>query len=195
MSAVARHAASTAPCSSPAGCAPGRFIRGFDPVAAAFNFATSSSVRLRYSPGGTSSDRGPYCTRRIFSTWCPTSSNILRTWRLRPSMMVTSSQGLSPSRNQLDLRRSGAHAAPALFGDGDAEAKLFELGFVGSSRNFDHIGFRHVRRGLHQRIGERAIIGEQQQAFAGPVESSDGINAAFDRPARDPSRSGDVLDR
>src|SRR5208282_3008250 len=43
----------------------------FGPVAAVFNFATSSRVRLRQSPGGTSSASGPYCTRRIFSTWCP----------------------------------------------------------------------------------------------------------------------------
>src|ERR1700678_1696220 len=70
----------------------------FTPDAAVFSFATSSRVRLRQSPGGTSSASGPYCTRRIFSTWCPTSSNIFRTCRLRPSMIVTSSQGLSPSR-------------------------------------------------------------------------------------------------
>ena len=41
-----------------------------DPVpdAADFSLATSSRVRLRNSPGGTSRDSGPYCTRLIFST-------------------------------------------------------------------------------------------------------------------------------
>ena len=40
----------------------------FVPDAAVFSLATSSRVRLRQSPGGTSSASGPYCTRRIFST-------------------------------------------------------------------------------------------------------------------------------
>jgi len=87
----------------------------FGAVAADFSLAISNRVRLRQSPGGTSSASGPYCTRRIFSTWCPTSSNIFRTWRLRPSMIVTSSQRVIAFADQANSCRRGAHTAAALF--------------------------------------------------------------------------------
>ena len=40
---------------------------------------------------------GPYFTRLIFSTWWPTSSNMRRICRLRPSISVTSYHGLGAS--------------------------------------------------------------------------------------------------
>src|ERR1700749_2403566 len=55
----------------------------------------SFNVSDRNFPGGTSSAKGPYFTRLIFSTWCPTASNMRRIWRLRPSIKVISYQGLA----------------------------------------------------------------------------------------------------
>src|SRR5438874_1197979 len=67
------------------------------PPATFFNSITSLSVNSRNFPACTSKTSGPNCTLLIFSTWCPTRSNILRICRFRPSIKVTSYQGLARS--------------------------------------------------------------------------------------------------
>src|SRR5277367_3901087 len=67
--------------------------------AALFNSAISFTVKARNLPGSTSKTNGPIRTRRIFSTKCPTFSNILRICLFRPSIKTTSYQGFAPSSN------------------------------------------------------------------------------------------------
>ena len=49
-----------------------------------------------------------------------------------------------------------------------------------SARHFDHVGLGHVRRSFHQKIGEFAVVGQQQQAFAGVIQATDGVDAGPD---------------
>ena len=74
---------------------------------------------------------------------------------------------------------SRTHAASTFFGDGNSAAQLVELDFVGLASDFHDVCLRHVGRRFHQSIGERAVVGHQQQAFAGPVQPPHGIHAPF----------------
>src|ERR1700676_4050798 len=80
-------------------CVKSLFLVFYSPLAAFFNCSISFPVSARNLPGSKSKTSGPIRTRRIFSTKCPTRSNILRICRFRPSIKTTSYQGFSPSSN------------------------------------------------------------------------------------------------
>ena len=88
--------------------------------------------------------------------------------------------GIVAFANQFYLRGSGANSASTFFGDRDATAQFVELRFVGNARDFHYVLLGHVRRGFHQRVRQRAVVGQEQQAFTGPVESAYWVYAAFD---------------
>ncbi len=73
--------------------------------------------------------------------------------------------------------RRGAHPLVriALFGNRYARAQAPELVFRRHSRNLHEISFGNVRGRLHQFVRECTVIGEQQQALAVEIETSDGI--------------------
>src|SRR5208337_1640075 len=81
--------------------------------------------------------------------------------------------------DQANSCRSRAHAPAAFFGDGNSTAQLVELGLVGLARDFYDVRLRYVRRRFHQRVGQRAVVGHQQKAFASPVQAAHGIHASL----------------
>ena len=59
----------------------------------------------------------------------------------------------------------------------DAAAEAVEGFFVGAAIDFDEIGFGDVRSGFGELLGERAVVGEEQEAFGGVIEATNGIDA------------------
>ncbi len=47
----------------------------------------------------------------------------------------------------------------------------------GTTADLDEIGFGDVGAGVGELLGERAVVGEEEQSFAGVVEAADGIDA------------------
>ena len=74
------------------------------------------------------------------------------------------------------LGRGGLHALAAISRNGESTPNLGKPVCRGHTGNLHHIRLRHVRRSLHQRVGELAIVGQQEQTFACVVESPNGIN-------------------
>ena len=60
------------------------------------------------------------------------------------------------SRRRRGLRRRGANAAPVISRDGEAATKFCDRFFTRLAADFDDVGLRHVRRGFHQLVRERA---------------------------------------
>lgn len=59
----------------------------------------------------------------------------------------------------------------------EAAPQFFNVVRFGLAGDLDQIGFRHVRRGAHEMVRQRSVIGHQQQAFAQVVQPADGIYA------------------
>jgi len=80
-----------------------------------------------------------------------------------------------------DLRGGGAHApgsgADAAALDDHAAADLVELLFRGGAGDFDEVGLFHAVGGLGERIGELAVVSDQEQAFAEIVEAAYRVEA------------------
>ena len=68
--------------------------------------------------------------------------------------------------------------ALAIFeGDGDAAPQALNSFFVGAAADFYVIGFGNVRAGFGQFLREVAVVGHQEEAFAGVVEAADWVQA------------------
>ena len=78
-----------------------------------------------------------------------------------------------------NLRRSGMHTTRARFAafDGDADREAVQLFFGGLAADLDQVGLFHARGGFGEFVGQIAVVGHQQQAFAQVVEPSDGVEA------------------
>ena len=108
-----------------------------------------------------------------------------RIWRLRPSMIVTSYQGLSPSLKSVILAGavrtfSGERLSADLWLDrlqDDAFAQAVQRVFRRNTGNFYQVHFLHVRGSMRELLRQITVIGKQQQTFAGVVETSYGIDA------------------
>jgi hypothetical protein len=82
---------------------------------------------------------------------------------------------------EADFGGRGFYAAVVLEGDVDAGAEACEGFFVGTAADFDEIFFGDVRAGFRKFLGEGAVVGEEEEAFAGVVEAADGIDALGER--------------
>jgi hypothetical protein len=71
-----------------------------------------------------------------------------------------------------DLRRSGLAAL-----DGNAAAESIELVLSGNPGNLDEVSLLHACGGAGEAVGELAVVGHQQQAFAHVVEAADRVEA------------------
>lgn len=78
---------------------------------------------------------------------------------------------------QADLSGRELHAPTVLKGDGDAVAKPLERLVAGLAANFDVVGLGNMVSGFGELLGQVAVVGEEQEAFAGVVEATDGVDA------------------
>ena len=56
-------------------------------------------------------------------------------------------------------------------------AQNIELGFSGLAGDFDQVGFFHAGSGAGKAVGQFAVVGDHEQAFAHVVQAADGIEA------------------
>ena len=82
---------------------------------------------------------------------------------------------------ELDFGGRGFYAAVVVESDVDAGAEAGEGFFVGAAADFDEVFFGDVRAGFGEFLGERAVVGEKEETFAGVVEAADGIDAFGER--------------
>ena len=99
---------------------------------------------------------------------------MMRICWLRPSISLTSYQGLSPRRISLIAGGRGAAAAQR-----NAGAELLFLFRGELPVDFDQVGFRNVALRGGDGVGEFAIVGEQDQAVAVIIEPPDGVDTRF----------------
>jgi len=59
----------------------------------------------------------------------------------------------------------------------DSGAEAGEGFFVGAAADFDEVFFGDVRAGFGEFLGEGAVVGEEEEAFAGVVEAADRVDA------------------
>jgi hypothetical protein len=77
-------------------------------------------------------------------------------------------------------QRSAFGREEAVFGR-DAGLELAQQRRVGDAVDLDMVGFVEMSGGVGDGIGPGGIVGEQQQALAGLVESADGRKVGFGR--------------
>jgi len=82
---------------------------------------------------------------------------------------------------EADFGGRGFYAAVVVEGDVDTGAEASEGLFVGAAADFDEIFFGDVGAGLGEFLGEGAVVGEEEEAFAGVIEAADGIDAFRER--------------
>lgn len=85
--------------------------------------------------------------------------------------------GIAGVFEKTDFCRRGFDASVVVERDGDAVAKALDGLFIGLAADFDVVGSGDVRDGAGELLGEGAVVGEQEQAFAGVIEAADGIDA------------------
>ncbi len=76
--------------------------------------------------------------------------------------------------------RPSSHALAVIGSNRNTGAQFGDRRFCRRAGNFYQISFRDVRRRFHEPVRELAVIGQQQQAFTGVVESADRIDASPD---------------
>ena len=134
------------------------------------------SLHRRCAPGARPSRRsGPNATRSSASTGWPTASHMRRTWRLRPSWIVSS----------ISVRAEPAHAR----GRGgavlqlDAAAQRPQRAIAdGTAAERRAVGLRHFKARVRQPVGELAVVGEQDQPTRVGVQAPDRVQAQAARP-------------
>ena len=103
------------------------------------------------------------------------ASPILRTWRVRPSWIVTRRTDVSPSvrrsAQQLDVRRAGAAAL-----DDDAARQPIDVVRVGHAEHLRFVHALDLVPGMGQRGGEIAVVGQNQQPFRIEIEPADRVD-------------------
>ena len=72
---------------------------------------------------------------------------------------------------------SGLHGAGTGLAQQNPLAQFVQALFTGLAGDFHNVFLSDVGRSLHQLTGQIAVVGEQQQAFAGVVEAAHGIDA------------------
>ena len=105
------------------------------------------------------------------STGCPTASHMRRTWRLRPSRIVSS---ITSPRTPAHLRGRGR---PVLELDARRAAARSACRRAGPPPTRDAVGLGHLKARVGEAVGELAVVGQQDQAAAVDVQTPDGIEA------------------
>jgi hypothetical protein len=82
---------------------------------------------------------------------------------------------------ETDFGGRGFYSAVVVESDVDAGAEASEGFFVGAAADFDEIFFGNVGAGFGEFLGEGAVVGEEEEAFAGVVEAAYGIDAFGER--------------
>ena len=103
-------------------------------------------------------------------TGCPTARHMRRTWRLRPSRIV-SSISRAPSRRT----RAGA-VGPSSSCDALAQRRE-RIGADRAAAAACAVGLGHLEARVGQAVGELAVVGEQDQAAAVDVQAPDRVEA------------------
>ena len=78
------------------------------------------------------------------------------------------------------LRRAGVEPGLRIWVptvDHDAVAELVNRGVGGFAADFDEVGFFDAGGGAGEGVGEFAVVGHEEEAFAGVVEAADGEDA------------------
>ena len=124
---------------------------------------------------------GPMATRTSRSVGWPTAAVIRRTWRFRPSRSTRRSQAVGTFlRNRIGTGRSGrsgsSSSSSASTGRGsgrpedDAPAKGVERRRFRDLLDLGQVGLGMLDAGVGQAMGERPVVGQEEQALAVPVE-------------------------
>ena len=100
-----------------------------------------------------------------------------RTWRLRPSWIVSSSR-FEPAP---PIRRARAGAVTPSSSRHAGAQRAQRRARQRRAREPRAVGLRHLKARMRQAVGELAVVGEQDQAGAVDVEPSDRVQA---QPAR-----------
>ena len=82
---------------------------------------------------------------------------------------------------EADFGGRGFYAAVVIESDVNAVAEALEGFFVGAAADFHQIFFGDVGAGFGEFLREGAIVGEEEEAFAGVVEAANGIDAFGER--------------
>ncbi len=132
--------------------------------------STSAAVSRRWRPAARSPRRSdPKATRRRSTTRWPTASHIRRTWRLRPSWIVSSSSCGPSRRTWAGAVRPSSSSMPS--------RSARRARSLGRPSTRGPIGPRDLEARVGERVGEVAVVGEQDQAGAVGVQAPDGVQA------------------
>lgn len=75
----------------------------------------------------------------------------------------------------------GFYATVVVEGDVDAVAEAGKGFFVRAAADFDQVFFGDVGAGFGQFLGQGAVVGQEQEAFARVVKAADGVDALGER--------------
>ena len=126
-------------------------------------------------------------TRTSRKVGWPTAAVIRRTWRLRPSRMVSRSQAVGTFlRNRIGTDRSGkrrrlgqqldlGRTGRAVVQD-DAPAQGLERLVIGDPLDLDQIRLGMLEPRVGEAMGQPAVVGQEQQALAVAVEPADRVD-------------------
>ena len=105
------------------------------------------------------------------------ASHMRRTWRLRPSWMT---RRRTPGREHADLGRRGRAVVEL-----DALAQRAQRTGCGrAARHLGHVLLGHPVRGVGEQLGERAVVGQDEQALGVAVEPPDREDPGLGRHQR-----------
>ncbi len=132
-----------------------------------------ASESRRCAPGASppSAQRAEARPRCSSSTGWPTASHMRRTWRLRPSRIVSSSSS-APSARTCGRARSARPRAPP-----PRAARASACSATAPPPTRHAVGLRHLVARVGEPVGELAVVGQQDQPAAVGVEAPDRVEA------------------
>ncbi len=126
-------------------------------------------------PGASrSSATGPMRVRTSRATGSPTAAHILRTWRLRPSWIVSSS-ALLPAWRPASRARAGAVDAVVEL---DACSQTREGSGSRVPLDLGEVGLLDAVARVREELREVTVVRQEQEPFGVDVEPADGEDAA-----------------
>src|SRR6516164_5305043 len=62
----------------------------------------------------------------------------------------------------------------------DAFEELLKVGGGGDSHHLDQVGFLDTKARMHELVGQLAVVGQEEQPFAGLIQTANGVDALVD---------------
>ena len=141
----------------------------------------SSGASLRLLPlRRLPSSSDPMATRRRCMTLWPSLARVrpvTATFAPDAAILALSEHDLQQGRLAPGSQSTDALGPGLALGEVDAVQKLLDIFAAGTPRHLDHVGLFDPVAGMSQALGQFAVVGEQQQPFAGLIESAHGEQA------------------